>query len=104
VVRLRLLADQTGLQLGQVVEQMVGNAADGLVWGVDAVVDTCGLPVPGRPGLRDGQEAVHHGGDQLGRVTIVGGRAVVFGVQDSRCRSEGVVTPGPDTRRSAERR
>src|SRR3954471_20160580 len=49
-------AGHPGLDLGEVVDQVVGDPADRLVRGVDAVVDRPGHAVPGRPGRGPGQD------------------------------------------------
>ncbi|MBO0805434.1 MAG: hypothetical protein J2P25_20445 [Nocardiopsaceae bacterium] len=75
-VRFRGPAGQPGLQLGQVIDEVVGHPPDRLVrridpWRLafDGYLD--GPAVPPGPGRGQVQHVVHHAGHDIGRVPLV---------------------------------
>jgi len=64
-------AGHPGLDLGEMIDQVVGDPADRLVRGVDPVVDRAGHAVPGRPGRGPGQHLIHQRRHHGGRIQLI---------------------------------
>jgi len=79
-IRLGRLAADARLELGQVVEEVVGHPPDRLVRRVDPRgffpldADLERLAVPARPGRGQLEHIVHHAGDDVSGVPVVHGR------------------------------
>jgi hypothetical protein len=72
VVRDRRLTDDAGLDLGEVVDHVVGYPPDGFVWRVDPIAGRARFAVPRRPGVDQTENVIDHAGHDVGRVALIG--------------------------------